>query len=75
MHRSLGRAFRDLAFNSINGWIDGLTKASINFARDSTIIQAEGVTSHPTVPSLHREREDLVEILQVMIGTAMKMRM
>lgn len=79
----LGDAFRKLALKSINDWIDQLTKDSIKLARDDGIYKGKGSgskrssmrLSHDDESSLElfQERQDLIKILQGMIGTAMKM--
>ncbi|KAF2691334.1 hypothetical protein K458DRAFT_483362 [Lentithecium fluviatile CBS 122367] len=88
-HLSFGTKFRALAFKAINDWIDMLTQESIKLARDESVSKAhDSSTSRPASQSasaqtveersdaysdLHAQREELIKILQVMIGTAMKM--
>ena len=71
---SLGSMFSVLALQAISNWIDVLTKRTILFARDDAISQSHSSSSHVAgTSSLLMEREELVKILQSMIGTAMKM--
>ncbi|KAF1951490.1 hypothetical protein CC80DRAFT_597424 [Byssothecium circinans] len=79
IHYSFNADFRALALNAIDDWINELTKNSIKLARDDSIPELSVTISYRPGSSktggtdLRQQREELIKILQSLIGVAMKM--